>query len=136
MFAESDVISSYSRAQAIEDGVLVDVSGLFPDLIQNAGFKYPIAMTSAAFNACVWPVDNEEEAAKLERLCQDTKGRMWDVLWMLKYGIAKSQAGDLVNFELRVRQPNNRLTIQRLKSMCHGGDAAEPVITIMLPDED
>ena len=32
-----------SRAQAIEDGVLVDVS----DIAKEAGFRYPVALTSA-----------------------------------------------------------------------------------------
>lgn len=44
------VISSYSRAQAIEDGVLVDIS-------QADGckgkFKFPMAMTRAAWAATV-----------------------------------------------------------------------------------
>ena len=36
-----EVISSYSRAQAIEDGVLVDVSSV----ARAAGIKFPVAMT-------------------------------------------------------------------------------------------
>ena len=37
MFEPSDLIHSYTRAQAIEDGVLVDVS----DVAKEAGFKLP-----------------------------------------------------------------------------------------------
>src|ERR1019366_6309710 len=36
-----EVISSYSRAQAIEDGVFVDVSAT----AKEAGIKFPVAMT-------------------------------------------------------------------------------------------
>ena len=37
------VISCYSRAQAIEDGVLVDVT----NMAREAGFKWPVALTHA-----------------------------------------------------------------------------------------
>ncbi len=40
-----EVISSYSRAQAIEDGVLVDISGL----AREAGFRYPVAVSRGVF---------------------------------------------------------------------------------------
>ncbi|MCF5089180.1 hypothetical protein GIW57_03195 [Stenotrophomonas sp. PA-6-5C] len=40
MFEPSDLIHSYTRAQAIEDGVLVDVS----DVAKEAGFKLPVAI--------------------------------------------------------------------------------------------
>ena len=36
-----NVISTYTRAQAIEDGVLVDVGST----AQEAGFKWPVALT-------------------------------------------------------------------------------------------
>jgi len=37
------VIDAYSRAQAIEDGVLVDVSAT----AREAGLRYPVALTRA-----------------------------------------------------------------------------------------
>jgi len=37
----NDIIFSYTRAQAIEDGVLVDVS----ELAREASFRYPVAVT-------------------------------------------------------------------------------------------
>lgn len=39
------VIHSYSRAQAIEDGVLVDVSSM----AKEAGFIWPVAVTAAVW---------------------------------------------------------------------------------------
>ena len=49
LFEEADLIHSYSRKQAIEDGVLVDLMqpGLV-ELVKEAGFRFPIAMTSTA----------------------------------------------------------------------------------------
>ena len=62
------VISSYSRAQAIEDGVLIDVS----EMAREAGFKHPVALTSAAWEDCVaWNSDN-----KKRQTYQDESGRL------------------------------------------------------------
>src|SRR6185437_8267129 len=44
-----EVIYSYTRAQAIADGVLVDVS----ETAKEAGFKYPVALTRMVFDAYV-----------------------------------------------------------------------------------
>lgn len=50
MFESSDLIHSYTRAQAIEDGVLVDVS----DVGKGADFKLPVAITRAFDLADTW----------------------------------------------------------------------------------
>ncbi len=44
-----DVVSRYTRKMAIEDGYLVDV----PDMAKEAGFKFPVALTRAAWDDCV-----------------------------------------------------------------------------------
>ena len=47
-------IAVYSRKQAIEDGVLVDL--MQPEtvgLVREAGFKFPVAMTAGTFAATV-----------------------------------------------------------------------------------
>ena len=49
LVSEDDVISRYTRAQAIEDGVLVDVS----ELAREAGFRFPVAMTPESFETTV-----------------------------------------------------------------------------------
>lgn len=40
---DAEIIASYTRAQAINDGALVDVSPISTE----AGFKVPVALTSA-----------------------------------------------------------------------------------------
>ena len=68
-----EVISTYTRAQAIEDGMLIDVSATG----QQAGFCWPVALTSATWENCVaW---TEEDTQK--QICQDVPGRRWDVLY-------------------------------------------------------
>jgi hypothetical protein len=44
-----EVISTYTRAQAIEDGVLVDAGSI----ALEAGFTGPVALTSAVWADCV-----------------------------------------------------------------------------------
>jgi hypothetical protein len=45
-FDGMEIISSYSRAQALEDGVLIDISVL----AREAGLKFPVAVTMAVFS--------------------------------------------------------------------------------------
>lgn len=124
LFADAPVISSYSRAQAIEDGVLVDVSAT----AKEAGFRYPVAVTRTVWEAYV------AVPPKVE--CQDEAGRLWDILWMLRVAIGKSTKGDMVKFGVYVRNDNRRPKLRHLKSICGPGDTAAPVITVMMPDED
>lgn len=119
-----EVISSYSRKQAIEDGVLIDVSLV----AKEAGIKFPVALTQA-----VWGKYVEIPQGVTG---QDIQGRLWDVLWMLKMGIYRSDGGDTINFKVYVRNSAGRPRLETLKSICGPGDDAEPVITIMLLNED
>ncbi len=122
-----ELIFSYSRAQAIADGVLVDVS----DTAKEAGFTMPVALTRA-----VW--DSYVEVPK-GVVAQDKAGRLWDILWMCRNAIGRAQSdGPELLFQLHVRNSNRRGTppLVTLKAVCGPGDNASPVITIMLPDED
>ena len=124
-----EVISSYSRAQAIADGILVDVS----ETAREAGFVFPVAMTRAAWSDCVeW-----SEADSLRQIYQDESGRLWDALWMASR--AARHGGEEIRFQLYRVARGGRGTRPRLvtlKALCGPGDDAEPVITLMLPDED
>ena len=124
-----EVISSYSRAQAITDGILVDVS----ETAREAGFIFPVAMTRAAWSDCVeW-----SEADSQRQTHQDESGRLWDVLWMASR--AARRGGEEIRFQLyRVARGGcgTRPRLVTLKALCGPGDDAEPVITIMMPGED
>ena len=145
-----EIIDTYTRRQAIEDGILVQLSGpgyqgdaWIPEMLKEAGFRYPVAMTTTAFCRYVSPLEGDGE--KLAP-CQDIKGRLWDVLWMLKCAIHKTPANtDTLQFSLRVvpNVPENyaknnppRPTLVQLKSVCGPDDDGEPCLTIMLPEED
>jgi hypothetical protein len=143
MFDDFDLISEYSRAQAIRDGVLVDVSNAKDaDGRRLSPFKYPVAMTAAAFGQTVeagghWETDASGDEVLVLPGCQDFAGRLWDVFWMLKCAIDLSTARDCVRFAVSVLTDGERTReTVHLKSICGPGDDAEPVITIMLPEED
>lgn len=55
---------------------------------------------------------------------------------MLRYAIKGARAGrDQLLFSFIVRKDSRQHTA-RLKSVCGPGDQGEPVLTVMLPDED
>jgi len=72
-FEDAKIISSYSRKQAIEDGVLIDLS----QWAKETGFVMPVACTSAVWGQYIEP------PAELKGLGQDVRGRCHDLLWML-----------------------------------------------------
>lgn len=127
MFENADLIHSYSRADALRDGVLIDVSATATE----AGFKYPVALTAAAWTKCV--------TVPPAVWCQDEAGRLWDVLTMLRFAIRGQRGDDAeVHFAVHVRNDNRDGTppLVRLKALCGPGDDGEPVVTVMMPDED
>ena len=126
-----EAISTYSRAQAIEDGVLVDVG----EMAIEAGFRIPVALTSAAWSDCVVWSDADSE----RQVYQDQSGRLFDVLYMAHHAIRSSRKpGDRLTFELyRVLRDgkSTKAAITTLKLIVSPGDQGEPVVTI-LSDED
>jgi len=127
-----EVVSKYSRGQAIKDGELVDVSSDARD----AGIVFPVAVTLAVWEDCCEWTDKDQEASKYP---QDVQGRLWDVVWMLRCAISRSGHGssDLAYTISRIPRPGHgRARLVRLKAVVGPGDNAEPVITIMQPDED
>lgn len=131
MFTEADLIHSYTRAQAIEDGVLFDAG----PMALEAGFKVPVALTTAVFEDCVAWTEQDEQ----HKPCgQSADGRLWDVLWM-SYNAARRTDGSQVHFPmLRIpcEGPAFEPTRVNLVLAIGPGDEGEPVCTIMLPGED
>lgn len=127
-WADAEVIHSYSRAQAIEDGALVDVTAT----AQEAGIRFPVAITSALyFDAVAW---DERNAAY-----QDVEGRLWDVLTMAAHYMRTARGTDRVTATV-LRIPNTRraTVARKLAFTAHigPGDTAAPVITLMMTNED
>ena len=77
-------ISVYSHQQALREGVLVDVS----EMAKEAGIRYPTAVSRRLWDEWIVPDDASREAG------QDEKGRLWDVLWMLRVAILRGADGN------------------------------------------
>ena len=126
MFTKDDVIVYYTRAQALADGVLVDVT----ETAREAGFRYPVAVTHA-----VW-CEYVEVPAGVEG--QDESGRLWDILVMLGYAIRGNKDSSELRFRLHVRNDNRERTppLVELKALCGPDDDGSPCITVMRITED
>ena len=127
-----EVISVNTRAQALADGVLIDAG----PMAREVGFRWPVAITAGAWADCVtWDAADSERQTP-----QDQSGRLWDVLFMAAYAArANDGAGSEHLFELYRVPRDGRATaaeLTTLKLMVGPGDEGEPVMTILLPNED
>ena len=127
-----EVISTYSRAQALEDGVLVSAGAM----AREVGFRFPVAITAAAWSDCVAWTD----ADSARQVHQDQSGRLFDVLFMAHHAIrSRRSGGDRLTFKLYRVPRDGRSTearITTLKLIVGPGDQGGPVVTILLLGED
>jgi hypothetical protein len=126
MFDGFVVIHSYSRAEGIADGVLVDVSAT----ANEAGIKLPTALTREVWEAYV----ALSPAAVLAG--SDERGRLWDIVWMFRCAAVRAGDASELRFQLYVVTTDVRPSLVTLKAICGPGDDAAPVITILLPEQD
>jgi len=122
-----DIIHSYTRAEALNDGLLIDVS----KLATEAGFVIPVAVTRALYYQYLTPDDN------FNLIGQSVDGRTWDMLFLLRLQILQSKSDEQTTFfkVIFLTQPRVSQKI-RLKAVIDGGDDGNPVVTIMLENED
>ncbi len=121
------VIYSYTRAQAVADGVQVEVT----KTAREAGISFPVFLTRTAFDSFV--------AVPPGVTGQDEAGRLWDIVWMLRFAIMRARPGvQRIPVALYVRNDNRRATLIKLIASCGPLDIddPQPAITVMLPDED
>ena len=126
------VISVYTRAQAIDDGILVDVS----ETAREAGFRIPVAVTRTVWNRLIALPEGY-------RGFQDEAGRLWDVLCMARHYALRASNSDRVTMCVLVRdirkdlRDSNRPPRKHFPIVAIGaGDAGEAAITIMFPEDD
>lgn len=121
-FKDAEVIYKYSRTQAIEDGMLVDVS----QQAKEVGFKWPVCVTDRLYTEFINVNDG---------IGQSMAGRLHDTLWMALNAIRSSPNEDY-------RLPfvcdyiiDGRRTHVSLVAAIDTTDGY-PAITIMLPGDD
>ena len=117
-----EVIHSYTRTQAIADGVLVDVT----ETAREAGFRLPTAITAA-----LW-ADIEQIPSK--HPYQDVQGRLWDVLYMAAGNARRNKEVSRFAYELILHRERAEGLVTLICD-CGPGDNAEPVLTIGYPED-
>jgi hypothetical protein len=122
------IVYAYSRSEAVADGVQVEVT----KTAHEAGIQFPVFITRGVFELCV--------AVSPGVTCQDEAGRLWDVVWMLRFAILRARPTvDRIPVALYVRNSDTeRPRLVKLIATCGPLDIndSQPAITVMLPDED
>ena len=117
---------SYTRAQAIADGVLIDVTAQ----AKEAGFKLSTVVTDNLYHQYIVPPEG--------LVCegQSVEGRLHDVLWMVLLAAKAGVGGDRVETDVLFLMAPGKLETVRVVAVVGPGDKAEPVLTVMLPGDD
>lgn len=120
---------TYTRRQAIGDGMLVDVT----EAAAIAGSRIPVSLTPAAWADCVaWG----ELDSRRHKVHQDEAGRLRDVLTMAVYACRRQQGNDVARFYLSRIPRLGRGRYVELIARIGAGAQGKPVATIMLAGED
>jgi len=119
------IVYAYTRAQALRDGFLVDVS----DMAREAGLLHPCAITRALFETLT-----PDRAARAHG--QSFAGRLWDVLTLARIA-AKRAKGDSAYWSVWIDRGDGHRRRQAVWMRVTGeGHNGAPVLTIMLEGED
>lgn len=121
-----NLIYSYTRTQAIEDGVLIDVT----EEAKPYGFKVPVAVTDNLYYRYLSVVPEE-----LESEGQSTTGRLHDVLTLAMIAAKRTIHTDRVSFKVDFLMAPGRTETVQVIAHIGPGDTPEPVVTIMLPED-
>ncbi len=129
MFKNAEIIYTYTRKQAIEDGMQVKLENENAKLSKEAGYKHPVFITSGVLGLIETAVDNK-------KYCNDFTGVLWDILYMSR-AVGKPVNDRMVKFDVIItgtgRQKTHTMYIE-----CGAMDIDDPapVLTIMLPEEN
>lgn len=122
-FENADVIHSYSRTEAIEDGVLMDVSKQAAEV----GITLHTAVTPGVWAELIanpkWETWGTEEE-RLKRLLSDACGEL------------EKRESDIALFCIRLTDQGAVRGEIHLRVQRGPGDNLEPVLTVMLSHED
>ena len=126
MDENSTLIFSYTRAQAIADGVLIDVTAQ----AKEAGFKLHTVVSDNLFGSYITPPTG------LEGEGQSISGRLHDLFMVLRTAILGKSATDYLELDVLFLMTPGRHERVRIIAVVGPGDHGEPVMTIMLPGDD
>src|SRR4051812_40724965 len=100
-----ELIYAYTRAQAVADGFQVEVT----KTAAEAGIRFPVFLTRTVFDAYVAVPPGVTE--------QDEAGRLWDILWMLRFAILRAGV-TRIPVALYVRNDNRAAKLVKLIATC------------------
>jgi hypothetical protein len=121
----------YTRAMALKDGVLIDVT----PTTKKAWFKYTTALTEAVWNKYVaWP-EGRKPAGPAGLEPQDESDRLGDILQMYQCARRDCRASPLL-FSLHVWEDAGDPKLVTLKAVRGLDDDGRPCVTVMLPEEE
>lgn len=119
--AELEYLQGCSRFEALIDGMLVDLSSV----AREAGIRYPLAVTSSVYVACIAAFDDYEYGTE--------RDRAHDLAFQVA-ALANASAGEPESlFEFAVER--DELDVVPLKVVCSFGDFGEPVLTVLMEHE-
>ena len=121
------VVFRYTRAQAVADGVQIDVTAT----AKEAGIRFPVFLTRGVFDAYVTVPPGVR--------WQDEAGRLWDIVWMLRTAMKMSRpAEERLSVELYVQNDAHSPHLVMLEAVCGPLDVddPQPAVTVMLTGED
>ena len=126
LYSSDELISILTRADALSDGILSDVS----EIAEEEGFKVPVALTKAAYRSLE---PSEEERSRGD----DLRSRLHELFWTMHQALRRKTyvEASRIDFQLNLSQDGNHISLA-LRALLHPGDRGEPVITILLPNED
>lgn len=125
-----EMIYSYSREQAINDGVLIPVD---EKICREAGIRLPVCVT-----AHLWTLIHPDNLRSMPS--QSVEGRLWDLLWLFTLSAKQNGSSSRLSYPCRFMIKRNgcpeRIEEHTIVAVCGPGDSGEPVITLMLPEDD
>ena len=116
---DSNIISTYTRQDAIDDGMFVDVS----EVAKEAGINYPVAITNNLYHTHVNPSKMPSG--------QDEQGRLWDLLNVFAY-TAKRTNDSFMKFTVKFSGKNIVVW-----AVCEAQSPTDPSpsLTLLLPED-
>ena len=126
-FENFTLISTYTRAQAIADGVLIDISAT----AAKHGFKLHTVVTDNLYHRYLTPPDGLSAGEG-----QSLAGRLHDLLTMAMLAARKGLGRNRVEFEVLFLMRPGKLDLVKVIAHVGPGDDPAPVLTLMLPGDD
>ncbi len=113
----------YTRTQAIDDGLLIDVG----QAAQDVEIGCPTAISSTVWNSYV--------QVRKSASWQDERERLGNIMAALRETFPNPLPGIERQFLLQVQNDANPPRQVRLKAICTLGDNDETVLTVLMPSE-